>query len=166
MDKIKGKLSGVDKVRELKGHMTLLINSFLTNGIRVGSNEVPLQLADRLARDIYESGIIDNYAADIRAEVAKEIYSMGIDAESRVGIAGKGDEYSALPYFKSALNSAEKGYSEKWKNYVFGTVTYLEGREIPENIINGSNMGNNAEILRNFNKQLKRRGGPDYKNDY
>lgn len=81
-------------------------------------------------------------------------------------LALSGDEYSALPYFKLALNSAEKGYSERWKNYVFGTVMYLEGREIPEDIINGSNMGNNAEILKNFNKKLRQRGKPDYKNDY
>lgn len=75
-------------------------------------------------------------------------------------------EDSALLYFKNSLASAENGSSDiKWISYVRGTILYLEGKEIPQNIL-GNTSGRNREVLHHFNEGLRLRGNPLYPEDY
>lgn len=73
----------------------------------------------------------------------------------------------SLSYFKKSLESAKKDSSQEvWIAYVQGTILYMEGKEIPESIIDAAKDQRNMEILRNFNTGLKARGTPLYKEDY
>lgn len=88
-------------------------------------------------------------------------------------LAGEQD-ISALDYFKNALENAKPESS--WAAYIQGTILYMEGKEIPEEIILKAETKNfnegtpqiqrNMQILRNFNKGLKERGHTSYKEDY
>ncbi len=74
----------------------------------------------------------------------------------------------ALNHFKNALDSSEKckDQSCSWTNYIKGTICYLEGNKIDEEIICAIEESNNANILQNFNHGLKTRGYPSYMEDY
>jgi hypothetical protein len=49
---------------------------------------------------------------------------------------------------------------------VEGTLMYIDGKEIPEEIQAKVDEQRNADILRNFNAGLKERGVPSYWEDY
>lgn len=74
---------------------------------------------------------------------------------------------SSLIHFQNALECANQDTSrDSWRAYVEGTLLYMQGKEIPEDLILKVEEERNAEILRNFNKGLKERGIPLYKEDY
>jgi len=73
----------------------------------------------------------------------------------------------ALSYFQQALTEAQKGnFGSSWIAYIEGTVLYLQGKTIPEDLISKVTESRNAEILRNFNEGLVNRGDSQYKEDY
>jgi hypothetical protein len=78
------------------------------------------------------------------------------------------DSQDGIEHFKKALESAQMDtrFGESWAAYVEGTLLYLEGKEIPEEIIVKVVESRNAEILSNFNRGLKKRGTPLYEEDY
>lgn len=72
----------------------------------------------------------------------------------------------ATDHFRKALESANEDQSDdSWASYVEGTLLYMEGKEIPEELIAKAEQSRNAEILRNFNAGLKERGAPSYMED-
>lgn len=73
----------------------------------------------------------------------------------------------AIKHFKKSLESAKFDQSdESWSAYVEATIMYMEGREIPEELIAKAEQSKNALILRNFNLGIKERGSPSYMEDY
>lgn len=73
-----------------------------------------------------------------------------------------------LIHFQKALDSANDSH---WAAYIQGTIAYLEGKEISEQIIKNAEIPHhtdqrNSDILRNFNVCLKQRGKPSYREDY
>jgi hypothetical protein len=74
----------------------------------------------------------------------------------------------AINHFKMALENARVTQSdgESWASYIQGTLLYMEGKEIPEELIAKAEQSKNAQILKNFNKGLKARGFPSYLEDY
>ncbi len=74
----------------------------------------------------------------------------------------------AINHFKNALSSYEKCNEQScsWSNYIKGTICYLEGNKIDEEIIYSIDEFANASILENLNHGLKTRGYPSYMEDY
>lgn len=73
----------------------------------------------------------------------------------------------ALLYFQQTLTEAQKGnFGSSWIAYIEGTILYLQGKTIPEDLIGKVTESRNAEILRNFNEGLKDRGTVEYREDY
>lgn len=73
----------------------------------------------------------------------------------------------AIEHFRKALESARVDQSDdSWAAYVEGSLLYMEGKEIPEDLIGKAESSRNAQILRNFNAGLKERGAPSYMEDY
>lgn len=74
----------------------------------------------------------------------------------------------AINHFKKSLESARIDQSEKgWLAYVEGTLLYMEGREIPNEIISqAEQIPQNATILKHFNAKLAEKGTPSYEEDY
>jgi hypothetical protein len=73
----------------------------------------------------------------------------------------------ALSYFQQALTEAQKGnFGSSWISYVEGTILYLQGKNISEDLIGKVTESRNAEILRNFNEGLEDRGTLKYIEDY
>lgn len=75
------------------------------------------------------------------------------------------NEDDSLDYFKKALKNSK---NDSWSAYIEGTILYMEGKMIPENIIRKAEIigERNAQILRNFNLGLGERGHPSYVEDY
>lgn len=72
----------------------------------------------------------------------------------------------AAAHFRKALESARMDQSdESWAAYVEGTLLYMEGKEIPDDLIAKAESSRNAQILKNFNTGLER-GTPSYIEDY
>jgi hypothetical protein len=71
-------------------------------------------------------------------------------------------------HIKEALKLAEEtNGDDRWINYLKGTVCYLNGQKIPEEILEMvKDSNNNHKILESFNSGLKKRGYPDYSIDY
>jgi len=70
-------------------------------------------------------------------------------------------------HFRESLKNARLGESdESWCSYVEGTIIYIEGNQIPEDVIEKVKEEPNKNILVRLNKGLKERGFPDYKLDY
>ena len=83
------------------------------------------------------------------------------------------NQEEALIYFEKSLESSLKGESDDpWIAYVEGTISYLKGQKIGEEVIersivkDGSSKQNNTKILESFNKGLEERGKPSYYEDY
>ena len=73
----------------------------------------------------------------------------------------------SLSYFENALLHAKKGKSdEAWVAYIEGTLLYLKGQPVPEELITKTIVSGNDLILNNFNNGLKERGIPSYLEDY
>lgn len=73
----------------------------------------------------------------------------------------------AIEHFRKALEKAPVVQSDgSWVAYVEGSLLYMEGKKIPEKLIEKVESFRNAQILRNFNKGLKERGAPSYMEDY
>ena len=71
-------------------------------------------------------------------------------------------------HIKEALKLAEEtNGDDRWINYLKGTVCYLNGAKIPEEILEMvKDSNNNHKILESFNSGLKERGYPNYSVDY
>lgn len=69
----------------------------------------------------------------------------------------------ALGHFRSALDSS---LDQNWSAYIQGTILYIQGKEIPEELILGTENEKNIQVLRNLNAGLKSRGNPSYREDY
>lgn len=69
----------------------------------------------------------------------------------------------ATEHFRKALESAQVDH---WAAYVEGSLLYMEGKEIPEELIEKAESSRNSQILRNFNAGLRERGAPSYMEDY
>lgn len=77
------------------------------------------------------------------------------------------NDQGSLSHFQESLDSAQQDKSnQSWCAYVKGTFLYVQGKEIPEDLISQCEQTRNAEILRNLNKGLKERERPLYKEDY
>ena len=75
----------------------------------------------------------------------------------------------ATDHFRKALESVNTDQLKNgWAAYVESSLLYIEGKEIPEELIAKAEelSRKNAEILRNFNAGLKERGAPSYMEDY
>lgn len=73
----------------------------------------------------------------------------------------------AIKHFKKASEHAQVSQSdESWEAYLKGTILYMEGKKIPEELIKKAKFSRNVQILRNFNAGLKERGTPSYIEDY
>jgi hypothetical protein len=72
---------------------------------------------------------------------------------------------NSLDHFKKALENSEK---DSWSAYIEGTIFYMEGKIIPDEIITKAKVMSerNAKILLNFNLGLKKRGNILYEEDY
>jgi len=77
-------------------------------------------------------------------------------------------ENKGVVHIKEALRIAEESDDDsRWINYLKGTVFYLNGQEIPEEILEEvKDSDNNYKILKSFNRGLKERGYPEYLVDY
>lgn len=75
---------------------------------------------------------------------------------------------NGVVHIKEALKLAEESDGDDgWINYLKGTIFYLNGQEIPEEILEGvKDSNNNYKILKSFNSGLKERGYPEYLVDY
>lgn len=70
-------------------------------------------------------------------------------------------------YTQNLENALRFAQNEPWENYVLGTIIYLEGKIIPEDVLEKSKgLGKNYSILQRFNDRLIKRGYPDYFTDY
>lgn len=83
-----------------------------------------------------------------------------------------GQEYAlkespqAFEFLNDALDTAQKFSNPAWAAYLQGTILYLLGKQIPEQII-ATTKGSNRIILAKFNEGLAQRGNiPLYKQDY
>ncbi len=73
----------------------------------------------------------------------------------------------AVIHFRKALESARVDESnESWAAYVAGSLMYMEGKEIPEDLIAKVEQPRNAQVLKNLNSGLKERGTVSYLEDY
>jgi|ERR1700722_3923722 len=74
----------------------------------------------------------------------------------------------AMEHFRKSLENADPADDEGWAAYVEGSLLYMEGKEIPEEIIEkaGKRGERNKDILRNFNAGLRVRGAISYLEDY
>ncbi len=74
---------------------------------------------------------------------------------------------NGIIHIKEALKLAEESDDDRWISYLKGTVFYLEGKEISEEILDSvKDLDNNYKILKSFNAGLRERGYPDYSIDY
>ena len=79
----------------------------------------------------------------------------------------RGEEAEGFSHFNRALSYArEATMDESWVAYLEGTISYLEGREISEEVIEKVTEPRNREILIHFNGGLRKRGKPSYIEDY
>ena len=79
----------------------------------------------------------------------------------------RGEEDEGFSHFNRALSYArEAKMDESWVAYLEGTLAYLEGKEIPKEVIEKVTEPRNKEILIHFNEGLKERGRPSYFEDY
>lgn len=70
-------------------------------------------------------------------------------------------------YAQNLENALRFAKNEPWKNYILGTILYLEGKIIPEDILEKSkDLEKNYIILKRFNDRLLERGSSDYISDY
>ncbi|OGN27554.1 MAG: hypothetical protein A3A33_05030 [Candidatus Yanofskybacteria bacterium RIFCSPLOWO2_01_FULL_49_25] len=73
----------------------------------------------------------------------------------------------AVDHFRKALESVRADQSVgSWTAYIEGTLLYMEGKEIPDDLIARVVEPRNLEILKNFNAGLRERGTPSYEKDY
>lgn len=70
---------------------------------------------------------------------------------------------TSIEHFKNALENAKDA---SWAAYIEGTLLYMQGKEISEDIISKATDGRNSIVLRNLNEGLKSRGSPSYTEDY
>ncbi|MFW5853398.1 MAG: hypothetical protein ACOCU8_02095 [Patescibacteria group bacterium] len=82
-------------------------------------------------------------------------------------LASNNQTDKAIKHFRKALENAQiNQLDEGWAAYVEGSLLYMEGKEIPEELIEKAESSRNAQILRNLNEGLKERGTPSYVEDY
>lgn len=73
----------------------------------------------------------------------------------------------AVGHFQAALEaSLSVTGNGAWTAYVKGTILYMQGGTIPENIIAEVVDEKNVQVLKNLNDGLQHRGHPSYKEDY
>jgi len=73
----------------------------------------------------------------------------------------------AFSHFEQAFLHAKKAkMDDGWIAYLEGILTYLQGKEIPKDILERVTEPRNKEILIHFNEGLKKRGRPSYLEDY
>ncbi len=71
----------------------------------------------------------------------------------------------AKKYFAKSLEAAKKGFSDEWLAYTEGTIHYFDNNQTRlEQTINRAN--DNKAVLQRFLEGLKKRGEPNYKEDY
>ncbi len=70
----------------------------------------------------------------------------------------------AIEHFKKALENSQG--QEAWEAYIQGTLLYIQGEQIPEELIEKVDQSKNARVLKNLNAGLKQRGFPSYSEDY
>lgn len=82
--------------------------------------------------------------------------------------AGQNDP-NAVNILEQALEDYEAGkdeHSESFTNYIKGTLLYMQGQEIKNEILEKVKEENNLKILKRMNSGLKTRGFPSYSEDY
>lgn len=80
-------------------------------------------------------------------------------------LAGR-DPKRALAHFKSALVMSADDTDPTWLNYIKGTIFYMEGKRIPQSLIDKVTQKENAAVLERLNQGLATYGTPDYARDY
>lgn len=71
----------------------------------------------------------------------------------------------ARNYFEKSLVAAKKGFSDAWLAYIEGTIHYLDNDQAGlEQVMNRAD--DNVHVLQRFLEGLKKRGVPNYKEDY
>jgi hypothetical protein len=127
-----------------------------------------------LSRDYSEQNLIFLINPEIvnyinqHAEFLSDYYDFLSFTQFHIGQRRATDNLpEAINYFRQALESARLNISsESWTAYVEGTLLYMEGKNIPKEIIIKVEENRNAQILENLNLGLKQRGFPLYSEDY
>lgn len=71
----------------------------------------------------------------------------------------------ARDHFAKSSEAATKGFSDEWRAYVEGTIHYLDNDPASlEQVMH--NADDNIQVLQRFLSGLKKRGAPNYKEDY
>jgi tetratricopeptide (TPR) repeat protein len=71
----------------------------------------------------------------------------------------------ARDYFQKALEAAKRGFSDEWLAYIAGTIHYLDNNQARlEQVMNRAD--GNIHVLQRLLEGLKKRGAPNYKEDY
>lgn len=74
---------------------------------------------------------------------------------------------AGLEHFEKAWELAKpRPAYASWAAYIEGTMLYLQGKRIPEQVIGAVKEEINAGVLRRLNRGLKLRGHASYKQDY
>lgn len=84
-------------------------------------------------------------------------------------IKAEHNEPDALTFLKEALEDYNMGRnldSENFIKYIEGTLMYMQGEEISDEILKELKEDNNLKILKRMNDGLIRRGYPSYNEDY
>lgn len=84
---------------------------------------------------------------------------------AQIEVLVKGDVSRSLEHFRNAYSVSLKYDAVEWTSYIDATILYLEGKEIPEILIQNCN-DKNKQILIRMNAGLKKRGFPLYTEDY
>ncbi len=118
--------------------------------------------------DFLKDKEVVDFVQTLNPEVVKGYHRLLSFFEFHVAqqLANKNTE-EAKEFFQNSLEDAKQGGSkDDWLAYIEGTLLYINGQTIPEDIIDRVTEPRNAKILKRFNNGLRERNGPDYDKDY
>lgn len=126
-----------------------------------------------LARSASEDNLKFLFSSEVtdyiqqRQELAEEYYHFVSFTEFHVAqIHALEDTYSATERFRNAFEAACMQSDKSWRAYTEGTLLYMEGKVIPQELIDAVEEPENVQILKNLNQGLVKRGHASYKQDY
>lgn len=159
-----------DRINSLKKRLLNGIISFeeTRNELIVADRSTPSRDASEENLEFLYDPQIAEFVDSQQPEVISGYYRLLSFTEFHVAQRLAADHpQEAIEHFRKALGSAERGRSSKsWVSYIEGTLLYMEGREIPDDLITKIAELKNADVLRSLNIGLQQRGRPSYLEDY
>ncbi|MEK7063724.1 MAG: hypothetical protein AAB955_03485 [Patescibacteria group bacterium] len=122
-----------------------------------------------------EPGIAKKLTVGPPEEVRAYYATVSFIAFHTAQILASANKYGeAGEHTKLSLDAYEQGYTEEqkresadsWKAYVEGTQLYFSGKTIPDSVIARVKDEGNRAILLRLNAGLRKRGAPNYAEDY